>query len=380
MVPPLALHKFNNDLLLEEHDRKLAARKYPTILHVLDHPELRQLFLQYDEPANRAKRNGRIAGLAAIAFGFMALAIAALEYPMTHQPDGRYDFLRLPLAASSAVCGIVCVLIGSIGVLFARRKREWLHHRLMGERIRRFHLQTLVYRLPEILISMKGNAAKAAFTVERALWFENFTTWCVGTLDAAFVDMIREDNDGERWLHEGRRELPKLRESKDLEPLFDAYRELRILHQIGYANYKLQSDYKILSDMPGRQAQILSNISFIAIALLCVIHVGVLWDALLHDSVWRVFASDRINVVIYVVTIWIALAALAVRAIEQGLQPEREVERYQQYRSALRAILDRFDRAETQSEKIQIMEEMERLSFDELRNFLITNERAKFVM
>lgn len=374
MVPPLAVHKFNDDLLLEEHDRKLIARKYPTVLHVLDHPELRQLFLQYDEPANRAKRNGRIAGLAAIAFGFMALAIAALEYPMTHPAGGR--LLRLALATSSAVCGIICVLIGSIGVLFARRKLEWLHHRLMGERIRQFHLQTLVYRLPEILMSLKDDAAKAAFTSERALWFEAFTTRFVGKLDAAFVEMTREDNDGGRWLHEGRKELPKLRESKELEPLFDAYRELRILHQIGYANYKLQNDYKILSDMPWRQAQILSQISLIAIALLCVIHVGVLWDAFFTGSVWAVFASNSI----YVVTIWIALAALAVRAVEQGLQPEREVERYQQYRSALRAILDRFDLAETQGEKIQIMEEMERLSFDELRNFLITNERAKFVI
>lgn len=87
-------------------------------------------------------------------------------------------------------------------------------------------------------------------------------------------------------------------------------------------------------------------------------------------------ASDSISVI----TIWIALAALAVRALEQGLRPEREVERYQQYRSAVRAILDRFDDSESQAEKIQIMEEMERLCFDELRNFLITNERARFVL
>src|SRR5262249_13968317 len=87
-------------------------------------------------------------------------------------------------------------------------------------------------------------------------------------------------------------------------------------------------------------------------------------------------ASDSISVI----TIWIALAALAVPALEQGLRPEREVERYQQYRSAVRAILDRFDDSESQAEKIQIMEEMERLCFDELRNFLITNERARFVL
>ena len=34
-------------------------------------------------------------------------------------------------------------------------------------------------------------------------------------------------------------------ESKDIDPIFDAYRELRILHQLGYANYKLQDDHRI---------------------------------------------------------------------------------------------------------------------------------------
>jgi Domain of unknown function (DUF4365) len=68
------------------------------------------------------------------------------------------------------------------------------------------------------------------------------------------------------------------------------------------------------------------------------------------------------------------------RAIEQGLQPEREIERYQQYRSAVRAILERYDEAPSQAAKIEIMREMERLSFDEMRNFLITNERSRFVM
>jgi hypothetical protein len=68
------------------------------------------------------------------------------------------------------------------------------------------------------------------------------------------------------------------------------------------------------------------------------------------------------------------------RAVEQGLQPEREIERYQQYRSGVRAILERYDHAVSQNAKIEIMREMERLAFEEMRNFLITNERSRFVM
>jgi hypothetical protein len=62
-------HKFNDDLLLHEEDRKLASIKYPTIFYALDHPQLRQLFSKYDVPANRAKRVGLIAGLWAIGLG-----------------------------------------------------------------------------------------------------------------------------------------------------------------------------------------------------------------------------------------------------------------------------------------------------------------------
>jgi hypothetical protein len=377
MEPAVSAHKFNDDLLLNEQDQNLAARKYPTIFHILNHPELRQTFLQHDEQANRAKRNGRIAGFLAIAFGFIALAIAAVEYPVMHHAGDRFvDFLRLILAGFSALCGIIGVLIGSMGVLFARGKREWLHHRLMGERIRQFHFQTLVFRLPEILLSLKDDASKTVFTSNRKLWFEAIMGRLVGKLDAVLVEIIQEENISHYRLYGGRSELKKDRDSKELDPLFDAYRELRILHQIGYANFKLQDDYKIFSAVPWRQAQVFTQTSFVFIVALCVIDIGVLWQAFIPGSIWTAFASDSISVI----TIWIALAALAVRALEQGLRPEREVERYQQYRSAVRAILDRFDDSESQAEKIQIMEEMERLCFDELRNFLITNERARFVL
>jgi len=165
-------------------------------------------------------------------------------------------------------------------------------------------------------------------------------------------------------------------ESKDLEPLFDAYRELRILHQLGYANYKLHDDHRVFSAMPRRQLTILSQAVFAWIVLLVVMHGGVLAGAIFPGSVFEAFHSPNAVVVI----IWLALAALATRAIEQGLQPEREIERYQQYRSGIRAILERYDEASSQKSKIEIMREMERLAFDEMRNFLVTNERSRFVM
>jgi hypothetical protein len=111
MISSIDDHKFNDDLLLRENDRKLAAIKYPSIAHVLDYPELRQLFSQYDATANRAKRKGLIAGILAIGFGFGALAIAATEFLFSHTT--RYT---IALTVASGLFGICSFLIGSVGV------------------------------------------------------------------------------------------------------------------------------------------------------------------------------------------------------------------------------------------------------------------------
>jgi hypothetical protein len=113
MTAPPNGRKFNDDLLMQESDRKLAVRKYPTIYHVLDHPELRKLFLQYDEPANLAKRKGRRTGLWAIGLGFGALALAALEIwlgfpaPDRTAPADQEQFgISLVLAMAQAYPGL----------------------------------------------------------------------------------------------------------------------------------------------------------------------------------------------------------------------------------------------------------------------------------
>jgi hypothetical protein len=368
MKPTIDGHKFNDDLLLAREDRDLAARKYPAISHVLDHPELRQLFAVYDGPANRAKRRARTAGLWAIGLVWIALVIASSEYLLAHSPLAARIF-----AVVSAFCGLIGVVIGGTGILFARKKQEWLHGRLMTERIRQFHFQTFVFRVPEILRSLRAEEAKAAFSLERKLWFDEFNARFHGKLDEQFTGTLEDETQKDIWLHETERS--ETSEHRDLDPIFAAYRELRIMHQIGYANHQLKDDRRVFSAAPRRQAAVFSAFGFTCIILVCVIHLGVLAGAFIKPSVWEANSA-----IASMIIIWIAIAALAVRAIEDGLQPEREVERYQQYRSSVRFVLERFDRATSQSEKLQIMQEMERLVFDEMRNFLIAGNRSRFVM
>jgi len=374
MRTPEEKHKFNDDLLLKEEDQKQAARRYPTVSHVLDYPELRSLFSEYDQVANRTKRTGRKTGLFAIGLVFFALALAAGEQLLREEKNERM-FLPWPkvLALTSALLGIGGVVIGGIGVLHSEKKRRWLHSRLMTERIRQFHFQTFIFRLPDILESLESPTSRQAFKDKRAVWLDQFNTAYVDKVDSQFTDIIQDEDGGDVWLHE--KQSVELPESDQLVPLFKAYRELRLEHQIGYANYKLQNDPRLFSDAPRSQAAFLSTAGLTCIILLCAIHFFVLLGVLLPRTGW-----ENLEHGLTVVAIWIALAALAMRAIEQGLQPEREIERYQQYRSTLRAIRDRFDAATSQPDKIRFMKEMERLSFDEMRNFLITSDRTRFVM
>ena len=380
MPVPVQKHKFNDDLLLKEEDQKHAATRYPAISHVLDNPELRTLFSDYDEGAKRAKIIGRRTGLVAIILVFFALALAASEH-LLGEEKANQAFWTLPtiLALLSGFFGLLGVIIGGIGVLHSEKKRRWLQSRLMTERIRQFHFQTFVCRLPDIFESLKGPVSKQAFAEKRALWLDHFKAGYIGKLDSQFTDIIEEENGQDIWLHE---KLPPFdfTESDQLQPLFEAYRELRIEHQIGYANYKLQNDPTLFTDAPRSQAAFLSTTGLACIVLLCAIHFFVLLGVLIRWTGAPLSGWMSLQPVVTVISIWIALTALAMRAVEEGLQPEREIERYQQYRSALRAIRDRFDTARSQSEKVRIMQEMERLSFDEMRNFLITNDRTRFVM
>jgi hypothetical protein len=74
-----------------------------------------------------------------------------------------------------------------------------------------------------------------------------------------------------------------------------------------------------------------------------------------------------------------AVAALGMRTLEEGLQPKRELERYQRYSSLIQDLLQRFDAASRRG-KFEAMIEMERLSFEEMRDFLRSTQESRFVM
>jgi len=412
---------FNHDLLAHAEDIKSARQLYRGVADALFHPELIEYFTPFDDQANKAKRNSRKWGTVAILLGGGGILVAVVEvaikvyWPTTAVASPSIPtenlLVLLIIGLTAAVFGLSSVLIAISGTLLGRRKQEWLLNRFMGERIRQFHFQTLIAQLPLILAmtdtetddrnKTKDHRTKAveekrgspsaveSFLNDRRRRFEKFKS--------EFNELGRQakfgatvDPGGEtdwRLCQPDEAYSATKKTQPTLQVFFEAYRALRIQHQLNYANYKLTSDPRIFSDMPRRQSEILEWLSNSSILVVTLVHACVLVIVVLAFvfCVSNVFADLRWAVIITPIFFFsimtLAVISLCLHAFARGLQPEREIERYQQYRSTLAAIRDQFDEANDATEKIKVMWQMERAAFAEMRNFVLTHYgRASFAM
>jgi hypothetical protein len=357
-------HRFNTDLLVNPGDLETARQAFPRTFPVLDHAALQTAFLRYDRPANAAKRRGRVAGLLAIGFGMIALFTAAAS------PSARWQGIL------AALCGLISITVGLGGALYAGAKRRWLLNRVVTERLRQYHFQALVCRWRAIADSLAGGEAARVYAEERETGLHRLMAPYPGQLDSELTDLLDDETDAKCWLHQ-QQPLPAPDETPDLDELFAAYRELRIRHQLDYANYKLRSEGSPLAWSLRLQEVIFSYTSLLCILVIFGIHlsIAVSLSWLGHAEQLRLLGFD-----IHVWVIWIAILVLGLRALQEGLQPEREIERYRHYRAGVRAVRDRFEKAQSAAEKLDIMQEMERLAFDEFRNFLRSSNEARFII
>ena len=358
---------FNDDLLLNEHDQHLVYESFPAVALALDFPDLRQLFLGYDQSANSAKARRRLAGKIAILLGVFALLGASAEPLYRGLDAGLLSLIGFILAGF----GIVSVLIGSLGAFSERSKQQWLSDRLMTERLRQFQFQMLVRRAPSILAAMMKPELAEDFRTKRLSWLSSFRLQYEGHLSGKLEEVLNDELEEEFWLHpdEG---LPNI-DSPKLEEFFDSYRTLRIEHQVQYANYKLQ---KGGFSSVHKQITVLTQMSTVSIMLVFTLHIMIALSLISFIKNWIDFADQPW---VHVLILWTAICALTARAFEEGLQPTREQERYRRYRSVLLRMREKFDQA-SPLDRFRVMGEIERTIYSEMAAFLKTNDEARFVL
>ncbi len=386
MAEPIQPHVFNTDLLDHPEDRAQAKFAYPGIFHVLDDEEFRRVFHEFDNPANAAKKRSRRAGLLAVMLAVFALGGTSAQPLYGHSM----------WAIIFGLMGLLSILVGLGGVLISGAKRRWLYQRMVGERLRQFHFQMLVCRIGEIEASTRGEAERQRFLDERARWLAQFVLRFRSQMEAEFNAILQNEN-APLWLHPAPQVTSAALHSLPpqlAEELFAAYRDLRIRHQLQYADYQLGHGQGLLAKFSlRRQDAIFANTTLIATLLLFLIEFLIIippsYEALAKFLLqWVSSLPPRLpawftptpEYLAHWAAICCAIVALGVRTLAEGLHPRREIERYSRYRIEVQDILERFETARSFPEKLAIMIDLERLSVEEMRDFLRSAYEARFVM
>ncbi len=361
-------YAFNTDLLLGSTDQDEAKRAYPDIFFALDNEALRDTFRPYDDRANLAKARSRRWGVFAVWLASAALLLAGGEMLYHDLPKSTVRII----AAIGGIAGIVSVLIGVFGIMFRERKMRWLADRLATERIRQFHFQSYVAGAAKILEGAKDPAAREKFINERAEKFSAFEKDFLTHIDATLHELVHAEDtgDGALWEEDSAEIDP---DHPHLEQYLDAYVGFRFQRQIDYCNLILRERKGFWKHAPISQARILGGIALVCVLGILVLH-GLVFFGAVANIAWMK------GPLVHVFAIWAAIIALTARTLEEGFQPEREIERMRQYRLSLKRIFGRFQKSSTPKGKLAAMMDLEKLTYEEMGLFLKSNYEAEFVM
>jgi len=391
---PLTGHRFNDDLFNSEEARERAAREHSHLFHVLDHEALRREFITPDRAANRQKRISFCAGSWALVCALASLIGGASE-PLW----GPLNPWRTWLSCAFAGLGLAAFAVAGVGVIHGRRKLQWLTNRLRTDRLRQFHFQTFVSRLPTIVDSMASDRAKKTYCEHRGIWFESFLVDMKKERFASVGSVTAPDTIPLIWLHSSSGEAPEWPPSlagRDLQFVFHAYDVFRFQEQEGYAEYILRERNATAADdgtassqkragsprwpwFPGMNLPIrarrdfLRGLAWASLGILTVLHASVLIEAAWSPEK---MGDSPLPVAILVC----ALVAVASKTLGEGMALTREVERHEEYRAVVRDLRRRFLGSNDPQMKFRMMVRMEEASFEEMRTFLRAHLEARFIL
>jgi hypothetical protein len=360
---------FNDDVLLHAEDRKRALAAYPGLEHLLDFPELRAEFGVADDTALRAKRRARRSGYLAVVLTTLGLLGASVS-PLFHGSSWAAD-----LSLVSAGCGLFGAAIAVFGLLHGRAKHGWITQRLFTERLRQFHFQAWMADLDAVADSLSTPAARQQFVGERGRRLAILVQRLKGHADAELERVIDESDTGEPWIDQ----VPRRPTAQALQALppafFQAYLDLRLLHQLNYAVHMLRPPHSPLAANLRARHRLLTLLGTVCVLGLFVLDMTV--------AVAMGTGAHLAEAPLHALAVSLAVIALAARAVEEGTQTKVEISRYQGYRNTIQNLVGRYMAAIAAQRRdvlVDVMVEMERLSFLEMKSFLVSHAEARFVM
>jgi len=369
-------YPYNDDLLLAPGDQENARRFYGPVANALIFPELIELFLPVDARANRAKLRLRNLGFGSVVMLTLAL-LAASSAPFYEHADPWAAYIVI----TSALLGVAGGLLG-FGLFSRNAKATWLECRLVTEGLRALHFRLLVVLSPQII------RAADAFATDHDS-FEPYYQLRAQALEEFRQNVVLRRSEELTRLLDNRETRPPIEinslpsadvfDGKYGRVLLEAYATLRMRRQCQYADHMLKDDGRILSRFPRTQARVIGGLGVGCVVMLFALHLYSASVPLLASTEPLPAHLGALLPQVHQLAVWIALIALVLRAIEEGLKPRTEIDRYRHYRITTERLSTQF-KARDVGGKVQIMSAMENVVHDEMVNFLRSNSEARFIM
>jgi hypothetical protein len=375
-------HKESVQGAYENYDLKATApeARKPSIQFAFHFPELLARFREADAVAGRARDHNRRLGIAGIVLVLFALLYAAwapllqaaiAPHPAEPRPAGAaapvdYGPMTM-LGVTVAGLGLGGTVMGLAGLRRASARRRWLAARFTTETLRLFHFRYIASRVADIETAAHRPELQAAYVAERLEAFR--------TLERTVIDDERAGFDASIGLQPWDPFAPVVEQvpvgmATVVDDLSAAWRAIRFDWQLTYCNAKLSHDRTGGRMSSLQQEHAFSRFGWLCIGVVVVLHVVFVVVQLRHGHLaWLEPA-----------VLSTALLALAARALEDGLKPQREVERYEQYRANIAVARQRLDAEPRFETKLEIIRAFEQVSLEEMRTFLRTHATARYLL
>jgi hypothetical protein len=353
----------NDDLLLRPETRDEFARKMPEEFRVFDWPELRTLFEEHDHLANAARRDTRRGGVFAIGVGFAGIVVTALASLVANN-------IALALAGSLLVVG--AGLVGFHFLLTGKRRLVWITNRYWTERIRQFYFQFIINNAELAAQAMVDDQALALYV---ALRRETFRTFVDEHADHSPLSMERMKADVAEispWLHpDWENRPPPAKQTLSLDRMLVVLAKQRLRIQDDYVTRKLLKSYKSPEWRLG-VVMVLSDILTV-LTLLLTASIGVIFALSGGDDTIAIKSMLALNAIF-------GGGVLALRALESGLQLAADTDRYSWYLASTKSLIDRYKQRLGADDRIELLRQMEHLSYQELRRFTISSLASRYLI
>jgi hypothetical protein len=349
----------NFDLKAEAPEARI-----PTIQFAFHFPELLASFQEFDAEANDARDRNRRRGMLGIGLVWIALVYAA-STPLLH--GGHHSLPLRIVGVVAAALGLIGTTFGLFGLSNTSQRRRWLMARWKTEMLRLFHFQYIASRVRDIEEAQRQDL-QSAYEARRKAALDELLTTLTTTVDHDFEEAIEPGSPEPFAFIE--KQFATGRLSSAMKDLLAAWLTLRVEWQLEYCKAKLDNRATKHKLSPRQQENVFSHITWVCITIVMLTHFAFVVGELV---------SVRMNW-LETVVIWTALMALSIRALEDGLQPQREVERYEHYRASVLVSRQRFLATHDVQTKLEIMRNFEQVSLEEMRTFLRTHAKAKFLL